>query len=196
MRVVKDRVFERSAALMDEILLVEPQMSYAEDLWAFRQEIMVYDDGNDDQFAGCKSLDISHSAEEWISICELRKNEETYREAGVAVPSHTYLAVRKSDNRIVGVIELRHHINHPILCTWGGHCGYSVRPSERGKGYAKEMLRLNLQNAKKMGIDKLLVPCDEKNIASEKTILANGGVYENTIDVDGSKTKRYWIKID
>ena len=58
------------------------------------------------------------------------------------------------------------------------------------------MLRLNLQNAKKMGIDKLLVPCDEKNIASEKTILANGGVYENTIDVDGSKTKRYWIKVD
>ena len=52
------------------------------------------------------------------------------------------------DNKIVGIIDFRHHINHPILGTWGGHCGYSVRPSERGKGYAKEMLRLNIQNAK------------------------------------------------
>ena len=45
-----------------------------------------------------------------------------------------YIAVRKTDDKIVGVIDLRHHINHPILGTWGGHCGYSVRPSERGKG--------------------------------------------------------------
>ncbi len=39
------------------------------------------------------------------------------------------------DNRVVGAIDLRHHIDHPILGTWGGHCGYSVRPSERRKGY-------------------------------------------------------------
>ena len=70
-----------------------------------------------------------------------------------------------------------------------------MRPSERGKGYAKEMLRLNVQNAKAMGIDKLLVICDVNNKASEKTILANGGVYENTIDVDGSQMKRYWITV-
>ena len=91
--------------------------------------------------------------------------------------------------------DLRHHIDHPILGLWGGHMGYTVRPSERGKGYAKEMLRLNIQNAKAMGIEKLLVTCDVNNKASEKTILANGGVYENTIDVDGSQMKRYWIEI-
>ncbi len=85
------------------------------------------------------------------------------------VPSHMYLAVRKRDDRVAGVIDLRHHINHPILGTWGGHGGYSVCPSERGKGYAKEI--------------------------SEKTILANGGVYEKTIDVDGCKMKRYWITV-
>ena len=106
-----------------------------------------------------------------------------------------YIAVRKTDDKIVGVIDLRHHINHPILGTWGGHCGYSVRPSERGKGYAKEMLRLNMQNAKELGIEKLLVTCDVNNKASEKTILANGGVCENTIDVDGKQMKRYWIKV-
>ncbi len=193
---------------MEQIALIEPQKKYVHDIWQFRQEILEYDAQNEDQFAGCKSLDVSKSAEEWIKICELRKNngqhasrtvlmsnEETCRESGTMVPSHTYLAVRKSDDKVVGVIDLRHHINHPILGTWGGHCGYSVRPTERGKGYAKEMLRLNIQNAKSIGIEKLLITCDVKNKASENTILANGGVYEKTIDVDGCLMKRYWITV-
>ena len=180
---------------MEQIVLIEPQKEYADEIWKFRQEIIECDVENEDQFAGCISLDVSKSAEEWIKICELRKSEETCGEVGTAVPSHMYLAVRKEDDKIVGVIDLRHHINHPILGTWGGHCGYSVRPSERGKGYAKEMLRLNIQNAKSMGIEKLLITCNVKNEASEKTILANGGVYEKTIDVDGCKMKRYWITV-
>ncbi|MCI8401776.1 MAG: GNAT family N-acetyltransferase [Lachnospiraceae bacterium] len=180
---------------MDEIVLIEPQKKYADDIWEFRQEIIKYDAENKDQFAGCLSLDVSKSAEEWIKICKLRKCKKTCGEVGTTVPSHTYLAVRRRDDRVVGVIDLRHHINHPILGTWGGHCGYSVRPSERGKGYAKEMLRLNMQNAKSMGIEKLLITCDVKNEASEKSILANGGIYEKTIDVDGGKIKRYWITV-
>ena len=70
-----------------------------------------------------------------------------------------------------------------------------MRPSERGKGYAKEMLRLNIQNAKALGIEKLLVTCDADNIASEKTILGNGGVFESTIQVEGTEMKRYWITV-
>ncbi len=174
---------------MEQIELIEVNTKYVDDIWSFRQEILECDAENEDQFAGCMSLDSSKSAEEWIKICELRKSEDTCNEVGMAVPSHMYIAVRKRDDRIVGVIDLRHHINHPILGTWGGHCGYSVRPSERGKGYAKEMLRLNIQNAKEMGIDKLLVTCDVNNIASEKTILANNGVCENAIEVDGSLMK-------
>ena len=70
-----------------------------------------------------------------------------------------------------------------------------MRPSERGKGYAKEMLRLNLQNAKVMGIEKLLVTCSNENKASEKVILANGGVYESSITACDRIIKRYWLSV-
>lgn len=178
-----------------QIELVEPQKKYADDIWRVRQEILEFDAENENQFAGCMSLDQCTSAEEWIKLCELRKNQGSSGAAGTTVPSHMYLAIRKHDSKIVGIIDLRHHINHPVLRTWGGHCGYTVRPSERGKGYAKEMLRLNIQNAKILGIPKLLITCDAKNKASERTIVANGGMYENSIDVDGSIIKRYWINI-
>lgn len=178
---------------MEKLQLIEPQPRYAEAIWQVRQEILEFDAGNESRFAGCSGLDRCESAEEWIRLCALRKSEETCGEAGTKVPSHVYLAVRKEDDRIVGIIDLRHHINHPILGTWGGHCGYTVRPSERRKGYAKEMLRLNIQNAKELGIEKLLVTCDATNIASEKTILACGGIFESTVDVDGCSKKRYWI---
>ena len=181
--------------MIDTITLMEPSTEYAADIWSFRQEILDCDKDNSDQFAGCMSLDTCASAEEWVRICELRKSEETCRGSGTAVPSHTYMAIRKEDNRIVGVIDLRHHIDHPILGTWGGHCGYTVRPSERGKGYAKEMLRLNLRNARELGISRMLVTCNPGNAASEKTILANGGVYENSIDVNGHEVKRFWIAV-
>ena len=180
---------------MEVIKLIAPGMNYVEDIWAFRSEILEKDTDSEDQFAGCMLLDKSSSAEEWIRICSLRKSKVTCSEVGAQVPSDTYLAVRQSDNRIVGIIDLRHHINHPILGTWGGHCGYSVRPSERGKGYGKEMLRLNIQNAKRHGIEKIPVTCNADNYASEKTILANGGVFEKDIDVDGIKMKRYWITV-
>lgn len=180
---------------MGTIELIEATVEYAEQVWQFRQEVLECDDNNESQFAGCLSLDEAASAEEWIRWCQLRTSKATCGQTGVDVPSHTYFAVRKSDNKLVGVIDLRHHIKHSILGTWGGHCGYTVRPSKRGNGYAKEMLRLNIQNAKKLGIGRLLVTCHSDNKASEKTILANGGVFEKTIEVGGTEIKRFWIDV-
>ena len=178
---------------MTDIYLIEATPEYAEQVWQFRQEIFDCDKDSESQFAGCFSLDEATSAEEWIRCCQLRTSEATCRETGVDVPSTSYFAIRKSDDQLVGIIDLRHHIDHPILGTWGGHCGYTVRPSERGHAYAGEMLRLNLRNAKALGIEKFLITCHSDNTASEKTILANGGIYEKTIVVDGTEIKRFWI---
>ncbi|WP_310602009.1 GNAT family N-acetyltransferase [Anaerosporobacter sp.] len=176
---------------MTDIILIKPTMEYAEDILKFRQEIL---DSNDhDCFAGCNNLRECSSAEEWIKTADIMENEETCPKDRVL--SNVYIAVRLSDNKIVGIIDLRHHINHPILSVWGGHIGYSVRPTERKKGYAKEMLRLNLHNCKKYGISKVMITCDCDNIASEKTILANGGIYEKDVCVDNSVIKRYWISL-
>lgn len=79
--------------------------------------------------------------------------------------------------------------------TWGGHMGYSIRPCERNKGYAKEMLRLNLQNCRDRNMDRVMITCSRDNIASEKTIIANGGIFEKEIYVDGEYIKRYWITL-
>ena len=180
---------------MNELKLVEATLEYAGQLWQFRKEVFEHDPDDGNRFAGCMSIESASSAEKWIKMCQMRKSEATCKQAGVDVPSTTYFAIRISDNKLVGVIDLRHHINHPILGTWGGNCGYTVRPSERGHGYAKEMLRLNLQNAKALGIKKVLVTCYHSNKASEKVIRANGGVYEKTVVVDGIKIQRFWINI-
>lgn len=179
----------------DRIYLIEANEAYAEEVEIFKQEVLICDAGSRDQFAGCMGLEEAETAREWIRSCTLRNDPLTCKMTGADVSSTTYFAIRESDNRLVGVIDLRHHIDHPVLGTWGGHIGYSVKPAERGHGYAKEMLRLNIQNAKKRGISRLLLVCDEENTISERTIVKNGGVFEKKILVDGYYMKRYWISV-
>lgn len=175
---------------MEEIRLIEPTMEYADDIMLFRKEMMEANDNETDSFSGCGGLEECQTAEEWLQRIDAHQ-----RCIDGKVPSNTYLAVRLCDNKIVGIIDLRHHINHPVLSLWGGHIGYSVRPNERRKGYAKEMLRLTLQICKAKNLDRVMITCSRENIASEKTIIANGGVYEKEVLVDGEYIKRYWINI-
>ena len=178
---------------MDKIRLLKPTMEYEKDIMQFREELINANDNDNDSFAGCAGLKRCTTVEEWLTNLSMRENIETCPKG--CVISNTYIAVRSYDNRIVGIIDLRHHINHPILELLGGHMGYSVRPTERGKGYAKEMLRLNLENCKSRNIDKVMITCSSDNIASAKTILANGGVFEKEVSVDGEIINRYWITL-
>lgn len=97
---------------------------------------------------------------------------------------------------MVGICNIRHHLNQEFLVHIAGHIGYSIHPNEQRKGYAKEQLALALQEAKTLGINRVLITAADWNIGSQKTILGNGGVYEDTrIDPDdGDRMLRYWIK--
>lgn len=173
------------------IQLVKPTLEYDNDIQAFKNEILLAHDA--DAFAGCNGLQKYDTTQEWLDSLKRYESKDTCPSG--YVPSTTYLGIRESDNKIIGIIDIRHHINHPILGLWGGHIGYSIRPSERRKGYAKELLRLDLMKCKEIGLKEVMITCHSSNLASEKTILANGGVFEKEIDVDGDKIKRYWIKL-
>lgn len=108
------------------------------------------------------------------------------------VPHTTYWLL--NEQRIIGAVNLRHHLNEGLLQI-GGHIGYGIRPSERGKGFAIEMLRLALEKAKEKNIDKALITCKKENIVSAKTILRNGGKLENEIFLDGKTIQRYWVEL-
>lgn len=91
------------------------------------------------------------------------------------VPARTYFLVRSNDRRIVGMINIRLALNEKLK-KYGGHIGYSIRPTERGKGYNKINLYLGLRVCQEYGIDKVLLDADKDNPASWKTMEALGGM--------------------
>lgn len=109
------------------------------------------------------------------------------------VPASTFWLL-KDEKKIVGAVNIRHRLTEKLFHS-GGHIGYGIRPTERRKGYASILLALSLQKAKDLGIADVLVVCDENNIASERTILRNGGIPDsNYVEEDGNVVKRFWIK--
>lgn len=110
------------------------------------------------------------------------------------VAHSTYWLV-DAKQEILGVSNLRHHLT-PTLTELGGHIGYGVRPSARRQGYATEMLRLSLIEARRIGIGPVRVTCARDNLASAKTILRNGGELddERYLESVGHVVQRYWIR--
>ena len=110
------------------------------------------------------------------------------------VPASTYFALDKERNVIVGACQIRHYLNES-LNSGGGHIGDGVRPGERRKGYATEIIRLALQKCKELGIKEVMISCNDDNIGSKKSILKNGGVYDRSTLDDGKVLEIYWIKL-
>lgn len=112
-------------------------------------------------------------------------------EMGLNIPDSWVPAVQFVgfvDGKAVGFLNLRLRLSD-FLLNHGGHIGYSVRPSEQGKGYATVMLSQGIRAAISKNITKILVTCDETNLASRAVILKNGGVLEDIRE----GTERYWI---
>lgn len=126
--------------------------------------------------------------EEW-----LENNQD--HEMGINLPEgwvpDIQLVAFSIDGQAVGFLNIRLCLND-FLLEEGGHIGYSIRPSERGKGYAKASLRQGLQVAKGKNIKRALVTCSTENPASRAVILANGGELEDV----RNGTERYWIELE
>ena len=108
--------------------------------------------------------------------------------------STSYFVINES-GRLIGATSLRHYLTVDGFKTWG-HIGYGVRPSERRKGYATEMLKMMLQEAKNKKINKVLLGAYTSNIGSCKVIEKCKGILENVV-IDPNDAKetinRYWI---
>ena len=128
------------------------------------------------------------STNEWVKFVENTKYKETVTPGFVT--AHTFFA--SDNNKIVGIINARHELNDYLL-NFGGHIGYSVRKSERRKGYAKAMLSYTVDFLFSLGLEKVLITCDKNNIASKRTIESCGGILENEVIEESRITLRYWI---
>ena len=126
--------------------------------------------------------------EDWL---ETSRNKEM----GIGLLENRVLSIQfvlfDKSGHALGFLNLRLRLNEGLL-NHAGHIGYSIRPSERGKGYAKESLRQGLQIAKEKNIKRALVTCSTENPASRAVILANGGELEDV----RNGTERYWIDLE
>lgn len=170
--------------------LVEPTMEYDKEIQDYRKEFLALDGSMD----GCGPLRRFEKTKDWLDQVENLKRLETTPKN--LVPMSQYIYVRESDNKVLGMIQIRHFLND-FLEKYGGHIGYSVCPSERRKGYATEMLKLVLPKCRDLGLEKVLITCVVGNEGSKKTILNNGGVYESTVFCEerNDHLERYWIDL-
>jgi len=167
------------------IKLKRPTKEYESEALAFKQEFI--DDG-EMTINGSELLDQMDSYDEWLKSVTDNISPDTVNPEWVV--TDTYFAFDEDDN-IVGIIDLRHELNDFLKDF--GNSGYSVRPSQRRKGYATEMLKLIIERARQIGMDKLQLSVEPTNEASVKTITKNGGKYERSFTYEGEEAAVYMI---
>lgn len=172
----------------EEIRLIKPTLELEKEALEYRQE---HFDFGERVINGSELFDKIISYDEWLAKVVANASAETVDPNWVL--TDTFFAVRVSDNKIVGIADLRYHLNNFLKDF--GNCGYSVRPSERKKGYATEILRQICVVAKEHGLKQLQLSVERNNAASIKTIEKNGGKYSRSFTFENEEAYVYLLKL-
>lgn len=172
---------------MSEIKLIKPTMELKVEFFD-----MINDWKNYNERPQPRTINIKDD-----NLPQLITKLEGYSKGIGLEPNHventTYWLI--DENSVIGAVNIRHRLND-YLFKYDGHIGGGIRPSARCKGYASLMLALSLEKTKSMGMDRVLITCNKGNIASEKTIIKNGGVFDSEeIEASGNIVRRFWIKL-
>lgn len=165
------------------------------DIWLkekFTNMVRDYNDNNENIFSS-DYFNVNFNFENYIQDLKDLSN-------GIGLPqgyvTSTEWWLINSNSYILGTVRLRHELGKRNF-EEGGHIGYDISPRYRRKGYGKVILKLVLEKAKELGLEKVLITCDFDNIGSKRIIEFNGGKLENTIvsKETGKEVLRYWIKL-
>ena len=180
---------------MDKFYLEKPSMDRKDEIIEYLNEFALYHS----DLNGAGSLDKIFEGLTFLEALKrcLNMEDEEYARKMRRCQSKTFLLIRENDDRIVGNINIRWNLTEQMK-QFGGNIGYSIRATERRKGYNKINLYLGLMEAQKLGLDRVMLDCDVNNVASDKTMQSLGGILERTeIDPsDGILTKVYWFNVD
>lgn len=171
-----------------DISLVRPTLSLKNKAIEYREE---HFKNGELTINGSELFDKIDCYEDWLEIVTNNTSATTVNPDWVI--TDTFFAITSNDQKIIGIIDFRNSLNDFLKDF--GHIGYSVRPSERRKGYATEMLRLVLNIAKSKGFDMVQISCGKDNIPSVKTITKNGGIYQRTFLFEGAEADIYVIRL-
>lgn len=176
---------------MGELYLVKPTKSMEADALDYRREYIEYGEGH---INGSNGFSHYENFDEWLKAVQSIEQDTLTREK---VHASTYFTLRMKDHKIIGTVQLRHSLSEELR-NYGGHIGFGIRPSERLKGYGTEQLALILEEAKKLGLDKVMVTCDKKNTGSAKVIQNNGGIleWEGYFEPTKETIQIYWIELN
>ena len=175
----------------DNVILVKPDVSYAEEITSYRKEMLLANSSMD----GTGMLKRLENPVDWLKYNKMLENPDTV--PGNKVQATQFVLTDPDTKRIYGMVQVRHLLND-YLRNYAGNIGYSVRPTERRKGYATKMLKMALKFCKEeCGMERVLISCLVENEASRRTILACGGVFEEKVyeHVENVWLEKYWITL-